>query len=836
MRKVRLGKRSVEDRRQALRRLFYSQPSSKKELWLWVKAHFGVELTREAVCDHHQAQLDYLWYTTQQMGDSYVLACRNGGKTQMAAIATVYDSEFHSPCSTISVAGCVHPNTPLLTPSGFKPIINARVGDMSFDGEQWQNITGVTERPPIQHLKISFVGLPPLFVTHSHPVIRSKGIECPIEGRTSPRVCSTGVKCAYHRRRFKCKGRGTTDEVPASELSVGDALIFPLNYASCQSGFRIQTSPLLQGLMFGSHVKRDKHHVTFYKRYSISREYDKGVLDQVREIIARVFDLRPVRQEPAGHAFALRYDARFFKDYNISDSLPRNFFMWSEENKNEFMDGVMSGTKFNLCNVPSYNKAFSTTRNTEFALNLYALIAHSRPRYDHWDADDMHRLIVADSSILKLKKNLPASFAMLKPRKKRAGSQALLELNKWGRSLGNRIKSIEEVEPSVPFVDIEIEGGERFMTLWGIVHNSKLQAGHLYNYLRKIYDPKGKGIAREDAEQVMKEGTTLKNGSTVQIIASSQEAAGGFHVDHIRMDQIDDMKRGVFDTLQFDINMASADHVQVDMVGTWDKLGGLYDKVLHGAIEKGQKVFKWCLLDVIEPCRDRMCSMCDLSDCCGGVARDKFEGFLKIENAIKLRRRLISDEIWGTQALLKSPRSVDALIPKFNDTHPFVQHVGFNPVFDTFRGFDWARCPSAVWVQFDEHNDRIYIIDEYMGKPGAGAIVTGKAIRAKESREGYRNTTASYGDPAGASWIRDFNSMGISVISLVVDKDTRLAVLDHLLKIRPDGNPGVIISSKCVNLRSQLLQYDVRCRLKQRGAPQDDMVDALLYLLGGLRF
>ena len=123
-----------------------------------------------------------------------------------------------------------------------------------------------------------------------------------------------------------------------------------------------------------------------------------------------------------------------------------------------------------------------------------------------------------------------------------------------------------------------------------------------------------------------------------------------------------------------------------------------------------------------------------------------------------------------------------------------------------------------------------------MGKPGAGAIVTGKAIRAKESREGYRNTTASYGDPAGASWIRDFNSMGISVISLVVDKDTRLAVLDHLLKIRPDTNPGVIISSKCVNLRSQLLQYDVRCRLKQRGAPQDDMVDALLYLLGGLRF
>jgi hypothetical protein len=592
---------------------------------------------------------------------------------------------------------------------------------------------------------------------------------------------------------------------------------------------------MLQGLIFGSHVKADKHLVTFYKRYSVSREYDRAVLDQIRRVVAEEISLRPVRQEPAGKGFAIRYERSFFKGYKFDGNLPYNFYFWSKSNKDEFLAGVFQGTKFNIANTPSWNKAFSTTRNTEFALNLYSLVASARPRVDHWDKDDMMRLVFADSSIPKLKRKVAARFAMFEPVKERAGGQALLSV-RGTQSLGNRIKSVEEVGPSVPFIDIEVEGGEHFLTLWGIVHNSKLQAGHAYAYIKQIYNPRKNGIAKEECNVCTKEATEINNGSAIQIISSSEEAAGGFHVDHIRIDQIDDMKQGVFETLQFDINAASDQHVQVDMVGTWDKLGGLYDKVLAKALSEQQTIFRWCILDVLEPCKDRMCSNCDLSDCCGGVAKDKFEGFLKIDKAIKIRKRLISDAKWGTQALLKTPRPMDALIPKFNDTHPFVQPLAFRPALETYRGFDWAKCPSCVWVQFNEHEDRLYVIDEYMGKPGQGALITGPAILAKEGRHGYRNISASYGDPSGASWINDFVTLGIPVISLVIDKDTRIAVLDKLLQIREDGKPGIIIDPRCTNLRSQLLQYDVRCRMKQKGAPQDDMVDALLYLLGGLRF
>lgn len=820
------------------RRLYHSMPEDKEELWLWVKAHFGLELTRESVCPHHDSQLDYLHWVTSGKGDSFLLANRSGGKTHLAAIAADFDSEFHAPMQTIFVGGCLHPSSPTLTLTGFKPLGNIRTGEKVYDGEGWRLVTGTSIRPPIEHLKVSFIGFPPLYLTHSHPLFRIKGIECPLapSGLISPRVCSAGVKCAYHRRRFKCRGHGQFNEIPASELHVGDALMYPLGYVNAENSKKPNISPLLQGLLFGSRTRLEKSLLTIYKHYSISREYDRYVLDQVRGIVAKEINARPVKQEPAGKSFAVRYDARFFSKYHLGTDLPYNFFLWPKSDKDEFLRGALSGTRFAMFNIPSYLNAFATMRDTPFALNLFSLVAHARPRFDY--KGDYSRLVFADSSIPKIKKLTPKKFSSLEPLKRRAGAQAVLSSGHWGKLLGTRIKNIEECPPSVPFVDIEVEGGHRFQTLWGLVHNSELQASHMYKYAKRPYDKEKNGIAAEDAVAVGTKEISLRNGSNIQMIPSSETAAGGFHVGRIKIDQIDDMKPGVYETLQFDIDMTSDKHSQVDMLGTWDKLGGLYDQVLQKAREENQKIFQWCFLDCIEPCRDRKCSLCDLSDCCGGIARDKKEGFLKIDKAIKVRKRLITQAKWSVQMLLRKPRPLEAIIPKFNDTAPFVQKLRFNPGLDTRRGFDWGTRENyaCVWVQYNEHQDRLFVIDEFLGKSRIGAIEAAEHTTAYESREGYRNILSSYGDPSGASWIRDFQLKGIPVMSLYVPKETRLNILSALLEIRKDNLPGIIISTKCRRLRDQLLAYDERCYKKRPGHPADDLVDALLYLLGGMRY
>lgn len=827
------NKRQLELRK----RLYHTRPADKEELRLWTKLHFGIDLTTEAVCPHHNSQLDYLDWTVNGRGDSFTLACRNGGKTQLAAVATDYDSEFRSPIRTIFVGGCLHPSSPVLTLTGFKPIIEIRKGEMVFDGETWGRVTGTTARPAVEHLKVSFIGLPPLYLTHGHPLFRIKGIKCPIPNRVSPRVCPDDVKCAYHRRRFKCKGHGDVREVPASEIGVGDALMYPLRYTTAMNSYKPTISPLLQGILFGSHCGMKKGKLFIYKRLSISREYDRYVLDSIRQTIASETKARTIKQSMQGHSFAICYDADFFKDYHLGTQLPYNFFLWSVENQNEFIKGALSGTRFTIFNQPSYLNAFATARHQEFAQNLFALVAKSRPRFDH--ISDKHaRLIFADSSIPEIKDLLPNRFSSLKPTKRRSNSQPILNIDGWGDSLGAKVKAIEECPPSVPFIDIEVEGGKRFLTLWGMVHNSELQAGHMYRYTKKPYDKERGGIAAEDVTSLGVRELSLKNGSNVKIIASSVKAAGGFHVERIKIDQIDDMDQDVYETLQFDINMASDMHTQVDMLGTWDKLGGLYDEVLQLAELRGQKIFRWCLLDIIEPCKDRKCSLCDLSDCCGGIARDKREGYLKIDKAIEVRKRLITQNKWDVQMLLRKPRPLEAIIPKFNDTAPFIRTLKYNPVLPTRRGFDWGTRANfaCVWVQYDEHEDRLYVIDELMGKPRTGAIECAELTLAYESREGYRNILASYGDPSGAAWIRDFILKGVRVMSLFVPKETRMMILNQMLEVRKDGLPGIVISTKCKKLRDELLAYDIRCYEKRNGAPPDHLVDALLYLLGGMRY
>lgn len=242
---------------------------------------------------------------------------------------------------------------------------------------------------------------------------------------------------------------------------------------------------------------------------------------------------------------------------------------------------------------------------------------------------------------------------------------------------------------------------------------------------------------------------------------------------------------------------------------------------------------------MIEPCKDgRACINCDLSDVCGGVAKEKKEGFLKRDAAIDIRHRLIHDEFFFVQMMLKQPRPLDAIIPEFHDGSPYVKYCKYNPSLPTYRTFDWGTRGNFVclWIQVDEAHDRLFVIDEYHGGRGAFPSREAKIVLSFEQKRGYKNIHGSYGDPRGPTWIREFELYGIYVIPLVRKKADRVALLGRLLQIRKeDSRPSLIISPKCKSLRAQLLTYDARCLFDQKGHPPDDAVDSLLYGLNGLR-
>ncbi|HEX42617.1 MAG TPA: hypothetical protein ENN81_11265 [Phycisphaerales bacterium] len=88
-------------------------PQSRADLRHYIQHTLGIAVPDRAVCPAHAAPLDYLWHSfhtdfarpPRVNGDAIVWANRAGGKTQLAAVATLLDCLFKPRCQVRILAG-----------------------------------------------------------------------------------------------------------------------------------------------------------------------------------------------------------------------------------------------------------------------------------------------------------------------------------------------------------------------------------------------------------------------------------------------------------------------------------------------------------------------------------------------------------------------------------------------------------------------------------------------------------------------------------------------------------------------------------------------------------
>jgi len=89
------------------------RPLSRVDLKNYVKVFLGIEIPDKQICRDHFTPMDYLWYcynsdflSVKQINtDSVVWANRGGGKTELAAIATLLDCVFKPGCEVRILGG-----------------------------------------------------------------------------------------------------------------------------------------------------------------------------------------------------------------------------------------------------------------------------------------------------------------------------------------------------------------------------------------------------------------------------------------------------------------------------------------------------------------------------------------------------------------------------------------------------------------------------------------------------------------------------------------------------------------------------------------------------------
>jgi hypothetical protein len=90
-----------------------TRPVTRRDLKNYVKVFLGIDVPDKRICAEHQSPMDYLWHAFRESKhepqtanhDSVVWANRAGGKTELAAVATLLDCLFKPSCQVRILGG-----------------------------------------------------------------------------------------------------------------------------------------------------------------------------------------------------------------------------------------------------------------------------------------------------------------------------------------------------------------------------------------------------------------------------------------------------------------------------------------------------------------------------------------------------------------------------------------------------------------------------------------------------------------------------------------------------------------------------------------------------------
>lgn len=104
---------STENVTQVYSKLRRTRPKNKRDLGNYIKAFLSLSVPDKSICPEHSSPMDYLWhsfsadFSTQPKvnADAVVWANRGGGKTRLAAVATLLDCVFKPNCQIRILGG-----------------------------------------------------------------------------------------------------------------------------------------------------------------------------------------------------------------------------------------------------------------------------------------------------------------------------------------------------------------------------------------------------------------------------------------------------------------------------------------------------------------------------------------------------------------------------------------------------------------------------------------------------------------------------------------------------------------------------------------------------------
>jgi hypothetical protein len=371
-----------------------------------------------------------------------------------------------------------------------------------------------------------------------------------------------------------------------------------------------------------------------------------------------------------------------------------------------------------------------------------------------------------------------------------------------------------------------------------ILSGSLAQSGRMYGYLRDFVHWR---FPDHLDGKLLKESCRFVNGTAVEILSQSSRSVRGQHVHKLRCDEVELFDDDVLHAAKFITQSTGGKVAAMEMLSTLHRPYGLMQRLIDDAPAAGIPVFKWCMWEVIERCRDRSCSRCPLDDDCQGKAR-RARGYLKIDDVISQMRRS-SRAGFESEMLCLRPNLENAVFEEF-DVAEHVSPVGYNSALPLFRAMDFGFTNPFVclWIQVDD-DGVVRVIDEYVQKKMI--IAEHAAVVMRKTPCDESGVVCTFCDPAGA---QANGVSGTGEVKVLRDMGMRVQyqssrIVAGIEKIRAavragDGRSRLVIDPKCSKLIEAMQCYhypDAGGELPEKDGVHDHPIDALRYFFVNYR-
>jgi len=281
------------------------------------------------------------------------------------------------------------------------------------------------------------------------------------------------------------------------------------------------------------------------------------------------------------------------------------------------------------------------------------------------------------------------------------------------------------------------------------------QARKGYNHFKSLY--KDDLLKASLDGELLQSQSKLKNGSSLEIITGTVKGVNSPHPVKARLDEVELMAYEVFQEAM-SMSMTKGQYRAQDAyTSTRKKAAGLMNRLISEADERGIRIYKWCIWDVVEKC-ERECKddpkfgNCPIYHLCGGIAHEG-KGWYKITDLIK-KVLTLSKDVFDAQWLNKKPGSGVIVYDSFDPSVGVIEPFAVPPDWPTFAFLDFGAnfyfgkiviAPSGHWIVFAEY----WWPSEFSDKTKIG----GPRVLSRHAQEirrfaRFRNSEPVFADPA----------------------------------------------------------------------------------------